>query len=384
MRVTCAIRSRPCDLADFPFCRGPTGAASRRGARGRLRSSRCRCVGATPADVRHRRAVAAAARRPGHPGLPDLRRALRQPRSALRRVHGARRACDRATTTTRSTHWIDAAARRAGDRARRRRRRSTVARPRLARRPAAAAAARRTARDGARPASAATACARRVAGAARAAGGAVARDRASSSGRIRSACSTCCGAQLGGTQAGSTSASREGGYVTADRREPPGHRAAARPPYDTDVLARARPRCSSASRRRRQRRRATARSPDEDPLPPLQVEFAGGHRIAVETEAVVRRESILNTRRLARADPAAAVPRLPQRLARRASARCRRRCRCSSSSARSGSPAPRCRRRRPASAAMLFGLGVDGVVLLYVAHTLRSGEGRRRRQASTI
>ena len=35
---------------------------------------------------------------------------------------------------------------------------------------------------------------------------------------------------------------------------------------------------------------------DEDEArPPLRVEFAGGHRIAVETEALVRRESIINT-----------------------------------------------------------------------------------------
>ena len=38
-----------------------------------------------------------------------------------------------------------------------------------------------------------------------------------------------------------------------------------------------------------------APEPIDEPLPPLQVEFAGGHRIAVETEAVVRRESIFNT-----------------------------------------------------------------------------------------
>ena len=34
---------------------------------------------------------------------------------------------------------------------------------------------------------------------------------------------------------------------------------------------------------------------DEDTRPALRVEFAGGHRIAVETEAFIRRESIVNT-----------------------------------------------------------------------------------------
>ena len=34
---------------------------------------------------------------------------------------------------------------------------------------------------------------------------------------------------------------------------------------------------------------------DEPDQPPMTVEFAGGHRIAVETEALVKRESIFNT-----------------------------------------------------------------------------------------
>src|SRR5438128_1944080 len=34
---------------------------------------------------------------------------------------------------------------------------------------------------------------------------------------------------------------------------------------------------------------------DADARPPMRVEFAGGHRVAVETEALVRRESIQNT-----------------------------------------------------------------------------------------
>ena len=38
-----------------------------------------------------------------------------------------------------------------------------------------------------------------------------------------------------------------------------------------------------------------AEMPGDDVVPPVGVEFAGGHRIAVETEAVVRNESIFNS-----------------------------------------------------------------------------------------
>ena len=87
---------------------------------------------------------------------------------------------------------------------------------------------------------------------------------------------------------------------------------------------------------------------DEEPRPPLRVEFAGGHRIAVETEAVVKRESILNTVGSLVRDPAAAVHRVPQRCGWSPSGRCRRCCRWSWCSARSASPAPACRPPPPA------------------------------------
>ena len=79
------------------------------------------------------------------------------------------------------------------------------------------------------------------------------------------------------------------------------------------------------------------------------VEFAGGHRIAVETEAVVRRESISNTvGSLALILPLLfLVFRSPGSSP---SARCRRRSRWCSCSACSGLPARRCRPPRPASA----------------------------------
>ena len=57
-----------------------------------------------------------------------------------------------------------------------------------------------------------------------------------------------------------------------------------RPPYDADF-----------SRALDARLRGIAAQQNETSQPPLSVEFAGGHRIAVETEAFIRRESIMNT-----------------------------------------------------------------------------------------
>ena len=56
----------------------------------------------TPAVVRPRRALAAAARRPGHSGVPQVSGARRQPRSAVRRVHRTRGPLDRRLSTTTS------------------------------------------------------------------------------------------------------------------------------------------------------------------------------------------------------------------------------------------------------------------------------------------
>ena len=99
--------------------------------------------------------------------------------------------------------------------------------------------------------------------------------------------------QLGGSRAGLNIGITEGGYVTKDGRRRLVIAQPARPPYDAvfsrSLFARLDAiRASVAAR-------PIEREPGDDARAPLGVEFAGGHRIAIETEALVRRESISNT-----------------------------------------------------------------------------------------
>jgi uncharacterized protein len=176
--------------------------------------------------------------------------------------------------------------------------------------------------------------------------------------------------QLGGQRAGITVGITEGGYVSADGRRrlviaKPRH-----PPFDTrfshllmqrlETIGAAQP--------------SAVHSDDDEPRPPLEVAFAGGHRIALETEAVVRRESILNGvgslavilpllylvfrsvwLLVCGALPSAASLVVALGLMGLGGA--------TLSAAATG------------AAAMLFGLGIDGVVLVYVAHRLALAEG---------
>ena len=175
---------------------------------------------------------------------------------------------------------------------------------------------------------------------------------------------------LGGAQAGARPRRQRRRLRHAGRPQPPGDRAAEAPALRRRVLARAR---RAAARDRRidgpPPRRGTARRDDDEPRPPLRVEFAGGHRIAVETEAVVKRESILNTvGSLALILPLlflvfrslwlVAVGSLPSALSLLVVLGALGFTGAKLSAAATG------------AAAMLFGLGVDGVVLLYVAHRL--------------
>ena len=99
---------------------------------------------------------------------------------------------------------------------------------------------------------------------------------------------------LGGMQARVAIGANSDGYVTKDGRSRLVIARPKRPPYDNEFSRAldARLRAIQASAVMASRVHA---SEDDEQRPPLQVEFAGGHRIAVETETVVKRESILNT-----------------------------------------------------------------------------------------
>src|SRR6185436_11808053 len=112
---------------------------------------------------------------------------------------------------------------------------------------------------------------------------------------------------------------------------------------------------------------------DEEPLPPMLVQFAGGHRIAVETEAVVKSETWWNTIGslvtilpllwiVFRSLWLVTVGSLPSGLA------------LVIVLGAIGFTGEKLSAAATGSAAMLFGLGIDGVVLLYVAHRLALAE----------
>ena len=96
--------------------------------------------------------------------------------------------------------------------------------------------------------------------------------------------------QLGGQRAGITAGITEGGYVSADGRRRLVIAKPRRPPFDTGFSHLLMQRLDAIAAAQR----SAARPDDDEPAPPVEVAFAGGHRIAIETEAVVRREAILN------------------------------------------------------------------------------------------
>jgi predicted exporter len=178
--------------------------------------------------------------------------------------------------------------------------------------------------------------------------------------------------QLGGTQAGVNFGMTEGGYVTPDSRHRLLIARPVKPPFDAQF--------SRALGERLERIRTevqsvqTGRTDGEDAKPPVQVEFAGGHRIAVETEAVIRRESISNSiGSLAlilpllfivfRSGWLVSVGAIPTALSLIVTLGLLGLARTTLATAAA------------ASSAMLFGLGVDGVVLLYMSYTLAMREG---------
>lgn len=169
----------------------------------------------------------------------------------------------------------------------------------------------------------------------------------------------------------------EGGYVTPDGSSRLVIAHPSRPPYDAAFS-----RALDARLRDIRARQAEAWSTrdDSDTRPALQVQLAGGHRIAVETEAFLRRESIVNTLGslalilpllyfVFRSPWLVAIGSLPSALSLIVVLGILGFAGATLSAAATG------------SAAMLFGLGVDGVVLLYVSHRLALARGLEAHEA---
>jgi len=179
---------------------------------------------------------------------------------------------------------------------------------------------------------------------------------------------------LGGAQSGINLGVSADGYVTKDGRSRLLIARPRRPPYDAEFSRALDARLHEIAASTKAAAAAAAREPhDDEPLPPLQVDFAGGHRIAVETEAVVKSESIMNTvGSLALILPLllivfrslwlVTVGSLPSLLSLVVVVGALGFAGAKLSAAATG------------AAAMMFGLGVDGVVLLYVAHRLALAE----------
>ncbi|MGE0448061.1 MAG: MMPL family transporter [Vicinamibacterales bacterium] len=168
------------------------------------------------------------------------------------------------------------------------------------------------------------------------------------------------------------------GYVSEDGRRRLLIARPTRPPYDT-AFSHALDHRLEAIRARIPHEAPQDDDLDDPELPPLEIAFAGGHRIALETEAVVRRESIWNTvGSLALILPLllvifrsvwlVLVGPLPSLLSLAFVGGVLGLSGVTLSAAAAG------------SAAMLFGLGVDGVVLLYVSHRLAAQPGSTDQQ----
>jgi uncharacterized protein len=173
---------------------------------------------------------------------------------------------------------------------------------------------------------------------------------------------------LGATQAGVNLVPTEDGYISADRKSHLLIARPARPPFDAEFSR------TLMNRLGAQRASPPATAEDGSPHPPLQVQFAGGHRIAVETEAVIRRESIVNTigslalilpllYLVFRSPWLVVVGALPSTMS------------LVIALGALGVAGATLSTAATASSAMLFGLGVDGVVLLYVSYTLAVRDG---------
>ena len=177
--------------------------------------------------------------------------------------------------------------------------------------------------------------------------------------------------QLGSAQAGINLGVTEGGYVSSDLRSRLLIAKPLQPPFDADFSRALMTRLDALHGEMSQKTVPTTGAPaePEEELPPLQAQFAGGHRIAVETESVIRRESILNTvgslalilpllYLVFRSPFLVLVGSIPSALS------------LVLALGVLGFAGATLSTAATASSAMLFGLGVDGVVLLYVSYTL--------------
>jgi predicted exporter len=177
--------------------------------------------------------------------------------------------------------------------------------------------------------------------------------------------------ELGTSQAGVNLGATEGGYISADGRSRLLIAKPSAPPFDAEFSRRLMTSVESSTAVALQ---SAQREGGDEERPPLQVQFAGGHRIAVETESVIRRESIMNTAGslalilpllfvVFRSPWLVVVGSIPSAVS------------LLLVLGMLGAAAATLSAAATASSAMLFGLGVDGVVLLYVAytHAVRSG-----------
>jgi len=169
--------------------------------------------------------------------------------------------------------------------------------------------------------------------------------------------------QLSGAEMVLPIGSTDRGYLSRDGRQRLVVARPVFPPYDTAFAHALFERLRAIEREQAQH----VGTGGEDVRPPLTVEFAGGHRIAIEAEAVVRRESIVNgIGSLAlilpllflvfRSPSLVLIGAMPSAVALLIVLGVLGLAGATLSAAATG------------ASAMLFGLGVDGVVLLYVAY----------------
>ena len=188
---------------------------------------------------------------------------------------------------------------------------------------------------------------------------------------------------LGGSEMAASSGPTLDGYITEDGRTRVVMAVPRRPPYDSDFSRALDSRLRTIDTSVRADAAGRGGDSDDGPLPPMRLEFAGGHRVALETEALVRRESVVNTiGSLATILPLlflvfrslwlVAVGALPATIS------------LALVLGAFGFVGSRLSAAGTGVSAMLFGLGIDGVVLLYVAYLLPNAKKPTTDTASRI